>query len=203
MADNDTPEENSILTATQREFVSKSEEERSDMNTNTVYQKWSRLKSRVQAGMWDFGLLFSEIDGKRLQKWYDGPEPRPSDYDNISRISLSGFADHAANVVAFLYRVLPYPVFLRSIEAGIYRAERYGEDRRMLNVNVSSDAIERTYAPTEENQDKYDIDALRDKLQSGESLDLEERMALANALEYYENSREVTEDEERFSHRSD
>lgn len=203
MSDDDIPEENSILTATQRGFIRKSEEERSAMNTNTVYQKWSRLKSRVTAGMWDFGLLFSEIDGERLRKWYDGPEPRPSDYDNVSHISLSGFADHAANVVAFLYRVLPYPVFLRAIEAGIFRAERYGEDRRMLNVSVDPDAIERTYAPTEENTDKYDIDALRDKLQSGESLELEERMALANALELYENSREVTEDEERFSHRSD
>jgi len=199
----DMPEENSILTTTQREFLLKSEAERSELKQNTLYKKWSRLKRRVHAGMWDFGLLFSQIDTDQIAKFYDGPDPRPSDYDNISRISLSGFADHAANVVAFLYRVLPYPVFLRVIEVGIYRAEKYGEGRRMLNVNVSSDAIERTYAPTEENQDKYDIDALRDKYQRGESLEVEERIALANDLELYENSRDVLEDEERFSHRSE
>jgi glucose-6-phosphate isomerase len=89
------------------------------------------------------------------------------------------------------------------IEVGIYRAEKYGEGRRMLNVNVSSETIERTYAPTEENQDKYDTDALIDKYQSGESLEVEERIALANDLELFENSREVLEDEERFSHRSE
>jgi len=199
----DLPEQNSILSTGDRDFLLKSEDERLKMKENTLYKKWSRLKSRVNAGMWDFGLLFSRLDSDRIAKFYDGPEPAPREVENISRVSLEGFSDHAANVVAFLYRALPYPVFLRAIEAGIYRAERNGEGRRMVSVNVDSSAIERMYAPTGENEDKYDIDTLRDKLQRGEELETLERMALAQALELYENSRDVKEDEKRFSHRTD
>jgi len=184
----DMPENNSMLTTDQRAFLSKSEDERSKLKDNTLYKTWSRLKKRVNAGMWDFGLLFSRMDSDRLKKFYDGPEPKPREVENPSRVSLEGFSDHAASVVAFLYRVLPYPVFLRAIEAGIYRAERYGEERRMITVNVDPDAIERVYAPTEENADIYDVDELLAK--ASEDLTELERMALENAVKYDRPRRE-------------
>lgn len=186
----DIPEQNSMLTTGQREFLSKSEDERSQMEDDTVYRKWSRLKKRVHAGMWDFGLLFSRMNSDRLTKFYDGPEPKEREVENPSRISLEGFSDHAANVVAFLYRVLPYPVFLRAVEAGIYRAERVGEEKRMITVNVDPDAIERVYAPTEENDDVYREEELITKLQNGEELTELERMACANIIENYPHSPE-------------
>lgn len=180
----DFPEKDSILTDSEREFLLKSEEERDELKQNTRYKKWSRLKERVFAGLWDFGLLFSQIDSDRLKKWYDGPEPHPRDRENPSHVSLEGVAEHAANVVAFLYRLLPYPIFLRALEAGIYRAERHGEDRRMITVNVDPDAIERVYAPTEENADIYDEDKIRTKIQKGEDLTELERIAWKNMVEY-------------------
>lgn len=184
----DMPEQNSILTTGQREFLLKSEDERSQLEDDTVYRKWSRLKKRAHAGMWDFGLLFSQIDSDRLKKYYDGPEPKEREVENPSRISLEGFSDHAANVVAFLYRVLPYSVLLRAIEAGIYRAERAGEGRRMITVNVEPDAITRVYAPTEENSDIYEIEELLTKIQNGEELTELERMVCVNAIETYQRS---------------
>jgi len=185
----DMPEENSILTTTQREFLLKSEAERSELKQNTLYKKWSRLKRRVHAGMWDFGLLFSQIDTDQIAKFYDGPDPRPGDIENVSRVSLEGFSDHAANVVAFLYRVLPYSVFLRVIEVGIYRAERYGEGRRMISVDVDPSAINRDYAPTEENSDIYNIEELITKRLDGDDLTEREEMALNNITKEYKRSR--------------
>jgi hypothetical protein len=179
-----SPEKNSILTDSEREFLLKSEEKRDELKENTRNKKWSRLKKRVFAGLWDFGLLFSQIDSDRLKKWYDGPEPHPRDRENPSYVSLEGVAEHAANVVAFLYRFLPYPVFLRALEAGIYRAERHSEDRRMITVNVDPNAIERVYAPTEENADIYDEDEIITKIQNGEELTQLERMAWKNMVEY-------------------
>jgi len=183
-ASDDHPEKDSILTSNQREFLSKSDEEREELKENTRYKKWSRLKGRVFAGLWDFGLLFSQIDRERLNKWYDGPEPRPGDREDPSHVSVEGVVDHAANVVAFLYRLLPYPVFLRAIEAGIFRAEHHGEGRRMITVDVDPDAIKRVYGPTEENADIYDVDEIITKLRKGEDLTELERMALANAVEH-------------------
>ncbi len=180
----DIPEKNSMLTTDQRAFLLKSEDDRSELKDNTLYKTWSRLKKRVNAGMWDFGLLFSRIDSDRLKKFYDGPEVEPRDVENPSRVSLEGFSDHAANVVAFLYRVLPYPVFVRAIEAGIYRAEQHGEERRMLTVNVDPDTIERVYAPTEENADIYDVDEILTKVQNGEDLTELERIILENEVKY-------------------
>lgn len=204
MADSDKmPEQNSILTPNRRKFLLKSEDERSKLKQNTLDKTWSRIKKRVHAGMWDFGLLFSQMDSDKIGKYYDGPEPTEREIENISRVSLEGFSDHAANVVAFLYRALPYSVFLRAIEAGIFRGEHEGEGRRMISVNIDSSAIERMYAPTEENEDKYDIDALRNKLQSGEELGTLERMAVAQALELYEDSTEVRDAEKKFSPRSE
>lgn len=184
VASKDPPNKNSILTLDDREFLLKTEEERAELKENTQYKKWSRIKKRVHAGLWDFGLLFSKIDPDRLKKWYDGPEPHPDSHKNHSRVSLEGVADHAANVVAFLYQLLPYAVFLKAIETGIYRAERHGEKRRMITVNLDPEAIERVYAPTEENEDIYDEERIITKLQKGEELTELERTALANLVDH-------------------
>ena len=192
------PDQNSLLTESLRDYLMKSDEEIEAMNKDTVYTNRSRLKSRIQAGMWDFGVLFSQMDIDQLRKLYSGPEPEPQHETNHKRMPLEGFSDHAANAIAFLYLALPFPAFMRALETGIYRAETEKLGHRMVGVDAE---VDRTYAPTEENEEAYDPNVLRDKLQKGEELSDSERAALANMVEFYEDSRQVREDEKRYAAR--
>lgn len=189
------PEQDSILTTALRNFLDTTKN--TDVSDNTRYTYRKRIKSRIQAGMWDFGLLLWS-DEEIYDELYDGPVPDHSHRENPDRMPLEGFSDHAANVIGFLYLALPYPAFIQAIQTGINRAEREGNERRIITTNVE---IDRTFAPTEENADKYNVDELRKKLTSGEELTELERVALARELS--ETSREVAEREKTFSHRSD
>lgn len=199
----DWPDSRGVLTNKDREFLTASDEKIEEMKDNTVYKKRQRIKERVHAAIWDFGVLFSQMDSNTLHSFYDGPDPRQDDIDDPSRMPLDGFSDHAANAIAFIYLTLPYPSFIKAIETGIYRAERYSQERRMVSVDVDPDCIERTYAPTEENQDKYDVDELRSKLTTGQELTELERIALVNMIEQFDNTNDVVDQEQLFSHRNE
>lgn len=191
------PEQNSILTTGLRDFLdSNSDTEVSD-ETRYTYRK--RIKKRVNSAMWDFGLLLWS-DENIYDKVNDDGVSDMSKNQSDRAISLEGFADHVANAIAFLYLAVPFQVFKRAIETGIFRAEHEANDRRMISVSVD---ISREYAPTQENIDKYDIEAIRKKLTQGEELTQLERMALAEQIDFYSDSQEVADEESKFSHRND
>jgi len=186
------PEQDSMLTNSQREFLIKSEKELEAMNDNTVYKKQSRINKRVRAGMWDFGLLMAEMEPSKIEKLYDGPEMKPRYEQNFKRTPVEGFSDHAANVIGFLYLALPFPAFQRAISLGVFRAEEHGRNRRMITVDVD---VERTFAPTKENEHAYNKDELMQKLRSSERLSEMERSALLNIVEH--TDRETVEKQDQ------
>lgn len=98
MAD-DTP--NSILTAAQRDFLKKSEEER-----KTDYSRQSRshhrreIAKRTRQAFHDFALLYEVLDELERNRIFDiGPL-----HDNVDE--HNEFQDALASTVAFLYRSL-------------------------------------------------------------------------------------------------
>jgi len=193
----DHPEQNSILTTGLRGFLDSNNGTEVSDDTRYTYRK--RIKERINSAMWDFGLLLWS-DENIYQNLNNNDVSDKPENENNHTISLEGFSDHVANAIGFLYLAVPFQVFKRAIETGIFRAEHEANDRRMLSVSVD---ISREYAPTQENRDKYDIEAIRTKLTQGEELTQLERMALAEQIDFYSNSQEVADDESTYSHRSD
>lgn len=141
MAD-DTP--NSILTAAQRDFLKKSEEER-----KTDYSRQSRshhrreIAKRTRQAFHDFALLYEVFDELERNRIFD-VQPIHDDVDEYNE-----FRDALASTVAFLYRsVEGEPVTL----AGLAEGGREPQSFRVPFERVLTEGLKRGAA------DRYNQD---------------------------------------------